>query len=98
MLWYVLKKIVLHVGDYFFKSFLELVEILLVKEYLMLVEGETSVGFLLALAFSDGEIVVVISLGRLDVKEIGPLAGPYRLGPNICAEFLLTYKNKKNLK
>ncbi len=49
----------------------------------MLVEAESAVGVLSAFAFSDGEIIVVVALCGLDVKEIGSLSGPDRLGVHI---------------
>ena len=77
------KKILLHVGQDLGKPFLEFVEVFLVKENLVLVKGETSVNLLPALALSDGQIVVVIALCGLDIKEIGPFSGPYWFGVNV---------------
>ena len=67
------------------QALLELVEIFLVKEYLVLVERERAVTLLLALALCDGEIVVVAALGGFDVEEICTLAGPDRLGEYVLA-------------
>ena len=77
------KKILLHVGQDLGKPFLEFVEVFLVKENLVLVKGEASVNLLPALALSDGQIVVVIALCGLDIKEIGPFTGPYWFGVNV---------------
>ena len=72
------------------EPFLEFVEIFLVEEYLMLVISETAVPFLPPLAFCDGEIVIVVAFGGLDIKEVRALASPDRLRKNILGRTLLT--------
>ena len=80
-----LKALVLDVPDDFGQTLLELVEVLLVEEYLVLVEGERTVVLLLALALRDGEIIVVVTLRGLHVEEVGALACPDRLGEYVLA-------------
>lgn len=66
--------------DRFLQPLRELLEILLVEENFVLVVGETAVPFDTALAFGDGQ-VVVITLGRLNIEEVGALPRPD--GPGI---------------
>ena len=72
------------------ESFLEFVEIFLIEENLVFVIGEAAVPFLPPLALSNGEIVVVVALGGLDIKEVRALASPDRLRKNILGRTLLT--------
>ena len=80
----------LDVVYHFLQAVGEFLEVLLVEEDLMLVIDKPSVAFLPPLALGDGQVLIV-SLCRLDVKEIGALSRPYRLRIDIVAHtFLLT--------
>ena len=61
----------------FLKTFRELLEILFVKENLVLVVSEMAIRIHPALAFSDRQVIIV-ALGGLDVKEVCTLSSSYR--------------------
>ena len=66
-------------GDGVFKSFGEFLEILLVEEDLVLVVAEGAVLFLTALAFGDGQVVIVVPLRGFHIEEISTLSCSDRL-------------------
>ena len=78
-----MQKVVHNVADGFLQAFLEFFEVFLVKEYLVLVEGERAVALLAAFALRNGEVKVVVPLRALDVEEIRTFSRPYRLGIDI---------------
>ena len=86
----VVQQIVHDVAHGILKAFLEFLEVLLVQENLVFVVSEGAVPFLTALAFRDGQVIIVIAFGGFDVKKIGSLAGAYRLGVHVLLISLLS--------
>jgi hypothetical protein len=79
----VVKEVVKDVLHGVLKPFLEFFEVFLVEEDLVFVVGEGAVSFLAALAFRDGQVIVVIAFGGFYVKEVGALTGTHGLGINV---------------
>jgi hypothetical protein len=74
--------ICLDVIHHFLETFCKFFEILLVKENLVLVIGEMSIGIHPSLTLCDCK-VIIIPFSRLDIKEICTLSGSYRFRVNI---------------
>jgi hypothetical protein len=85
----VVQQIVQDVLDSLLETFLEFLEVFLVKKYLVLVKHERAVPLYAALAFRDGEIKVIVALRGLHVKEIRTLSGPDGFGVNVFRVSLL---------
>ena len=75
--------------SFVFQSLGEFFEILLVEEDLVLVVAESAVLFLTALAFSDGQVIVVVPLRGFHIEEIGTLSCTDRLRIDILRISLL---------
>ena len=69
-----MQEVVHNVADRFLQAFLELLEIFFIEENLVFVVGKGPIPLQPAFALRDGEIEVVVSLGGLDIEEIGALA------------------------
>ena len=80
----VFQAVFLDVVDHILQSFCKFLEIFLIKENLVFIVSETSIGTDFPLAFGNSQIII-IPFRRFDVKEIGTLSSPDRFRENVLA-------------
>ena len=88
----VVEQVVRDIANCLLQALLEFLEILLIEEDLVFVVRKGAVSFLTALAFRDGQVIVVIAFCGFYIEKIRALSGAYGFGINVFGVTLLAVR------